>query len=310
MNILFVCSGNNRDGISPIVKSQGECLIRAGVQLSYFPVAGKGILGYANAIGKLKKRLRKTPVDLLHAHYGLCGWVAHLAKPKRVPLILSYMGSDILPQTWMAGFNRLLQNKADHVIVKSKNLADLLKRKDGVSLIPNGVDLELFVPMAKEESRKILGLDAIGPIVLFLGDLRDKNKNIQLLEKAIKTIPASNIILLAPYPIPSAQVPVYLNAADALVLSSLFEGSPNVIKEAMACNCPIVATDVGDVRWVIGDTPGCFISGFSPEEMALKLKNAIAFKNRTAGRERIRQLELDVASASRKIVAIYQSLLH
>jgi len=306
MKILFVCGGNNLLGVSPVVKAQGESLIKAGVNLEYFVIKGKGFAGYASAILKLRKQLKKNRVDLIHAHYGLCGWVAYLAKPIKIPLILSYMGSDIASRTLLAKINRAMQKRADHVIVKAINLGNLLKRKKGVSLIPNGVDLERFVPQSQEAAQKKLGLSAECKIVLFLADPKDKNKNFKLLEKASKLIQNPNILLLAPYPLASLQIPLYLNAADLLVIASLSEGSPNVIKEAMACNCPIVATPVGDTRELIGDTAGCFIADYTPEDMALKIKRNLDFGKRTTGRARIMKLGLDSDSIAKNIIALYE----
>jgi glycosyltransferase involved in cell wall biosynthesis len=279
------------------------------VNLEYFVIKQKGFAGYAIAILKLRKWLKENRFDLMHAHYGLCGWAAYLAKPKKIPLLLSYMGSDITPRTLLAKTNRALQNRAEHVIVKSANLAKMLRRKDGVSLIPNGVDLERFVPRLKEDARTSLGLSSEGKIVLFLANPKDRNKNFQLLERAFKLIQSAGILLLMPFPLEPMQVPLYLNASDVLVSASLSEGSPNVIKEAMACNCPIVTTNVGDVCEIIGDTPGCWITDFTPDEMAAKIKNALDFGKRTVGRERIVKLGLDSAAIAKKIISLYESQL-
>lgn len=285
-------------------------MAKAGVSLDYFFIEGKGLSGYATAAGRLRRRLKSDAYDLIHAHYGLCAWVAYLAIRKRIPLVVSYMGSDISAPGPLSRFNRMLHHRVDHVIVKSGNLRSLLHKKQGVSVIANGVNLDLFMPMDKDTCRIKLGLDLDRKLVLFLGDPHDRNKNRPLLEKAIRIIDDSDIILLQPYGLEHTQVPLYLGAADVLVLSSISEGSPNVIKEAMACNCPIVATDVGDVRLVLGDTPGCFISGFSPEDMAQKLKLAMAFGGKTGGRERILQLGLDGVSSGDKIMSVYREVLN
>lgn len=100
-----------------------------------------------------------------------------------------------------------------------------------------------------------------------------------------------------------------MNAADVLLLTSRYEGSPNVIKEAMACNCPIVATDVGDIRWIIGDTEGCYLTSFDPGDVASKLQLALKFGRRTRGRERLIELGLDSVSVAKRIVQLYQDVI-
>ena len=100
-----------------------------------------------------------------------------------------------------------------------------------------------------------------------------------------------------------------MNAADLLLLTSLWEGSPNIVKEAMACNCPIVTTDVGDVRTVFGNIEGCFISNFDSDDVANKIERAILFGLRTEGRKKIIDNELDSGSIAKKIIDLYQKSL-
>ena len=105
---------------------------------------------------------------------------------------------------------------------------------------------------------------------------------------------------------------LYYNAADLLLLTSKHEGSPNIIKEAMACNCPVVSTDVGDVRWVIGNTKGCYITSSNPVGVAQKVMLALEFSeknSRTKGRERIMELGLDSDTIAAKIIAVYKKVL-
>ncbi|MFW5983504.1 MAG: glycosyltransferase, partial [bacterium] len=90
------------------------------------------------------------------------------------------------------------------------------------------------------------------------------------------------------------------------------EGSPNVIKEAMACNKPIVSTNVGDVEWLFGNTEGCYLSDFNPENFAKQLEKAICFsetKGETKGRDRIIELKLDASSVAKKITEVYREVL-
>ncbi len=98
---------------------------------------------------------------------------------------------------------------------------------------------------------------------------------------------------------------------DILLVTSRWEGSPNIVKEAMACNCPVVSTDVGDVRWLFGDEPGYFITSFEPDDVAEKLLLALKYSEvygRTNGRQRIINLELDSNSIAKKIISLYQNV--
>lgn len=318
MKVLFICSGNNRLGVTPFIKSQGESLIEAGVEIEYFVVSRKGFIGYTQAIIKLNRYLKKSPVNLIHAHYALCGWVAYWVKTKRNPLVLSYMGSDILPVNSGKGVakailtraNRFLQKKVDHVIVKSENLKNVLNVKSNLSVIPNGVNINQFKPFSREECRRRLGFENDKKIVLFLGDTQDYNKNYKLVIDAIHLLPKGNMILVSPFPVDPDQVPFYINAADVFILSSFSEGSPNVLKEAMACNCPIVATDVGDVRWIMSGVKGCFMTSYSPEDMAINIKLALDFDKKTIGRERIMKLGLDSGAIAKRIISVYEAVLN
>lgn len=103
-----------------------------------------------------------------------------------------------------------------------------------------------------------------------------------------------------------------MNASDVLLFTSKWEGSVNVVKEAMACNCPAVSTDVGDVRWVTGNTDGCFISNFKPEDVADKITLALQFskeKCRTNGRERIIELGLGSETIANRILVVYNNVI-
>lgn len=178
--------------------------------------------------------------------------------------------------------------------------------KKKLDIIPNGVTI--FKPINKKIARKKLDLKLDEKYILFLGDRNNERKNYRLLESA-QSFCKENYKILNRYPVPHEKVPIFLNACDVLVLTSYKEGSPNVIKEAMACNFPIVSTDVGDVRWVFGEIEGCYISSFKPEDVAEKINTALKFGKRTKGRERIVELGLDAESVVAKITEIYQSLI-
>ena len=120
---------------------------------------------------------------------------------------------------------------------------------------------------------------------------------------------SDEVELINPYPVAHSEVPKYLNSANVIAVCSYMEGSPNVVKEAMACNCPIVATAIGDVEWVLGDTSGCYLSSFDPKEYAEKLKLALQFseiQGRTKGEERVKELGLDSETIAKRVVEVYK----
>ncbi len=112
-------------------------------------------------------------------------------------------------------------------------------------------------------------------------------KNFNLAKQAYDIVKSDGFVLVKMENIPHNDVPLWMNASDVILLSSLWEGSPNVIKEAMACNLPIVSTDVGDVKEVVGDTEGCYICSYDPKDVANKIKMAIDYGKRTNGQKRI-----------------------
>lgn len=318
MKILFVCSGNSIVHIAPFIRSQAESLKKKKVEVDFYTVKGKGLWGYIKNILPLRKFLRKNRYDLIHAHYALTGWVSILANMGKLPVIVSYMGCDVYGDynkngkriissyinIWSA---KLLQPLVDRVIVKSANLEKYIYMKRKCSIIPNGVDMGVFKPVSKEKSRLLLDLPLNTRYALFLANPHDPRKNYVLFQRALSSEILSEIQPLTPYPIDHTQIPHYLNAADLFVLCSFNEGSPNVIKEAMACNCPIVSTDVGDVREVIGKTEGCFISSFDPNDFAEKIKSALDFDKRTTGRTDIAHLEEGIIAD--KIINLYHEVL-
>jgi len=199
----------------------------------------------------------------------------------------------------------------DLSIVKSEEMLSKVRTKK-VALIPNGVNTNLFKPKSKEEARQKLSIDSRVRLAIFVSDPSRVEKNFLLAEKAVKSIDNQNVLLLPLFGLDHKNLVDYYNAADVLVLTSFHEGSPNVIKEAMACNCPIVSTEVGDVKWVIGETEGCYLASFDPQDFAETIKLALDFSEkhgRTNGREIIIELGLDSETIANKIINVYKKVL-
>lgn len=311
MKILFISSGNSKTGISPIVKSQADSLIKAGVDVDFFTIVGKGFKGYLQNVVPLKNIIKKNKYDLIHAHYSLSAFTATFAGCR--PLVVSLMGSDIrLKGVFALGVKICSFFYWDAVIVKSRDMADHIGIRN-VEIIPNGIDISLFQPGNKADAAKKFGWNLQKQHILFAANPSLSVKNYDLFEKAYQLLPISgNCELHYLDDVPHHDVPFYMNASELVVLTSLWEGSPNVIKEAMACNCPVVATDVGDVTWLFGDQPGHFLAEFDAHDVANKIKMALDFAKttgKTQGRERIIKLGLDSENTAKKIIKLYETVL-
>lgn len=338
MKILFVSSGNNKTGISAVVKAQGESLVKSKIQseskidVDYFTIVGRGVYGYLKNIIRLRKYLRNRKFDLIHSHFFLSSVVATLSNPKY--LVVSLMGSDAYTSNIWNFLIKLFHNRWDTTIVKSEKMKAILGLDD-LYVIPNGVDFEKFYPIDRQTAREKLGWNK-KRYVLFASSPNRPEKNYQLASEAVgglnnNVVGDETVELVTLENIPHDKINYYLNAANVLLMTSNYEGSPNIIKEAMACNCPIVSTDVGDVGWVVGKTEGCLlISEKSLEGMASqneqretndnerisetseKLKEALEFSEqvgRTNGRERIIELGLDSETVAKKIISIYKKIV-
>jgi glycosyltransferase involved in cell wall biosynthesis len=322
VKVLFVSSGNSTNfDIAPFIRSQGESLKAQGIDVKYFTVSGKGLSGYLRSAYELRQFLKKHEFDLIHAHYTLSGWSAVLAFPKQ-PVVLSLMGTDAygdyidvnkikLSSRYLIFLTYLIQPFVNAIICKSRHIESFVYLKKKSQVIPNGILLEK-IDGDNQDFKNELELNPEKKHVLFLGNIKSRRKNFQLVETAVDIINSDKISIIAPYPVSHDQVIKYMKSVDVLVVPSLMEGSPNVVKEAMACNCPVVATKVGDVAWLFGDEPGYFLTGFDPADVAEKIRMALAFgeeTGKTRGRERIRQLGLDSETVARRIVDVYETVL-
>jgi glycosyltransferase involved in cell wall biosynthesis len=309
LKVLFISSGNSGQ-ISPIVKAQGISLKEIGIEVEYYLIQGKGIWGYLKNIPSLRRYSKMKNIDVFHAHYSFCGFAAALAGCN--PLIVSLMGSDakgnFLFKFCIKFFMRFFWS---HTIVKSQDMIDSLGIKNA-SIIPNGVDLNQFKPDEKNLCREKLGWELNKTHLLFAANPTRWVKNFNLVEKAFNSINDKNIELHTLVDVDFGKMNDIYNASDIVLLSSYWEGSPNVIKEAMACNKIIVCTEVGDVKEVFGKTPGTFLSGFETIEFRDAMHQAIDFHSNQLsgrGRDRIKELKIDSINIAKKIQIDYQRIL-
>src|SRR5205085_10774535 len=164
-------------------------------------------------------------------------------------------------------------------------------------------------PLPRCEARAALGWKQDGYYVLFANDPGIVRKNFALAQAAVERLQARGICaeLVVANGLPQTQVVQYINASNALILPSLIEGSPNIVKETMACNVPVVATNVGDVAEVIGSTKGCSVCDSNPEALAAGLEQALLLRGPTTGRRDIQHL--DSVTVAQQVIAVYTQVI-
>jgi glycosyltransferase involved in cell wall biosynthesis len=298
-------------------------LIGLDIDILFVDRALAGVRAYLSLERKLRKMVAESNPDVVHVMYGgvMADVVTRSVRDR--PIVVSFCGSDLLGETCsgfvrklIAGYgviaSRRAASRAAGVVVKSKNLRDALPdtvNPGKIRVIPNGIDLELFKPLDRGACRRRLGWSANGFHVLFPANAGNPVKRYDLAFASIEAakrrgIPAEIHQLRG---IPHDEVPLWLNASDVVLLTSSHEGSPNVIKEALACDLPIVSVDVGDVRERLEKIKGCYIALPEFQDLGDKLTLVFADSRRIAGRVSVQELSLKhVALRLRKL---YDELL-
>jgi glycosyltransferase involved in cell wall biosynthesis len=301
-------------GYGSFVQAQMESLRPLGVEYQTLFINGRASRwNYLRAVAELRRRLRAGRFDLVHAHFGLSGWVARCQR--RAPVVVSFMGDDVLGCPRRDGsitlFGRLLKisgfllaRRVSAAIVKSAEMQSRL-RLPTARVIPNGVDLDLFRPLDQTEARQKLGLDPRKKFVLFPYDPAEPGKRFDLIEAAVERARQSvpELEILQARGVPREKMPFYMNAADVFVLASVSEGSPNALKEAMAVNLPVITVDVGDACDLVGSTEGCFQVLRDADNMASRIVEVCQRGMRTRGRERASRWSME--NAANAIVEVY-----
>ena len=220
-------------------------------------------------------------------------------------MVVSLHGSDALVGWIEPLISRVVCALADATIVVSKAIA---QRIPG-TVIPCGVDLALFQPKPRTAARQRLGLLPACKYILFPFDPARRVKRFDIASGTIKELAARNVELLTVSNVHYTEMPWYYSAADAMILCSDSEGSPTSVKEALACNLPVVSTDVGDVREIVRGIAGTEIVEQSPVSLAAGLRRVLnrppdfVFDGRTA-MERYSQQK-----AVEAIVAVYRRVI-
>lgn len=292
------------------VRDQVQALRRAGVEIDVLFINGrKNRFNYLWGLFRLWWMLLRKPYHLVHAHHAISGFVARLQF--MYPIVVTYHGGEVRDHacTWLKIPGRCARRLFDWVIVVNKDEKELIFNNDSqVIVIPCGVDFDRFQPAPQDAARAQLELPTEKTLLLWAGEHWQPEKNLELLEASLhilkQCLPDVELVLVSGKP--HSVIPTYMNACDVLVLTSWSEGSPMVIKEAMACNVPIVSTDVGDVAEVIGEVEGCYLTEPNPEDVADKLFKVLKRNQRTHGRDKIRYL--GSGPVTHRIIEVYNKL--
>lgn len=293
--------------------------------VEYFLVKGN----YIGAVKALKAKIREFRPDIVHAHFGLAAITAELQA--LVPVVTTFHNGETLNKK-VNFLSSLFSLRAKHVIYVAQHIRDLSYFKaKSYSIIPCGVSLEDCFLMDKAEARRKLGWSDDKKYIMFGGAFSNTRKNYALLKEAVDILnhqfetinhKSAFIECIEMRELSRYDCILRMNAADLFALPSHSEGSPQALKEAMACNCPCIATDIADVRQLFGDEPGHWIlrnprktherwdgDENSLSEMVQLLNDALQFEGRTKGRERILELGMSNEQVAQKIVNIYNDIL-
>ena len=298
-----------RPALGTFVMDQVESVRKEGVEIDVLLINGwKNKLNYLWGFFKFWARILTRRYDIIHAHYVFSGIIARTQFI--YPVILTHHGVETL-RGWQSFPSRIITRLVNKVIVRTSEMKYKLGCQKA-EIIPAGIDFDLFKPIPREEARQKLNMltsDKKLVLALWGGGEERLVKRLDVIKSAIDIAKATDplIELVVVTDKPHSEIPYYMNACDALLLASNAEGSPNVVKEAMACNLPVVSVPVGDVPELIGDTEGCYLCSQDPSDIADKLLRVLRKPSRTNGRDKIQHLEL--ANVARRIISIYQEVL-
>lgn len=295
------------------VKEQIDSLYDVNVESEVFFINGRelGKKAYFTAIFELNILLKNKDYDILHCHHSFSAVILLLTfRFSGHKKILSYQNDP--DKEGGGGLYKIMSFFMNGIILKNFKNPFLTKK---TFYLPNGVDLNFFKPSNQLKSKLALNLNPDKDYVLFMDSYKRRSqKRIDRFNKVIEILKGDleykNVEPLILTNTPRKEIPTYLSASSLHIITSDFEGSPNSVKECLACDTQVVSTPVGNVKDLIGDIPGCFISNnFDPVELANLAAKALLIKS-FSGRKYISKKELDISTVAKKLKSIYEEIIY
>lgn len=299
----------------PFLMNQIESLEDHGVECDIVGVPGqfyandedftrRSVWDYAKFYPKVLSNI-SDDYDIIHAHYGLTAPFA-LAQPHR-PVVLSLWGRDLFGP--ISPITKACVKLCDEVIVRSDEMAQELDEE--VHVVERGVDIDKFSPKNQDIAQQEVGWDPNKKHVLFPYSPKRSKKNYPLAEEVIEEVKQKHQARVELHTIhnePHEKMSYYMNAADVLLLTSRprSEGSPNTVKEALACNLSVVSTPVGDVESLLKGVENSFVCE-NKQEIIKNISQILEEGPHSNGRDKIK--DLTWSKTSEQLITIYQKTL-
>jgi teichuronic acid biosynthesis glycosyltransferase TuaC len=289
------------------VRDQVDEVRKRGVEVDVFAFP-PGRREYLPATRRLRALLRRQRFDLVHAHYGLPGWCARLAGAR--PLIVTFHGTDVHHPV-VGALSRRLARRVDLIAAVSRSLFASgggvdhgLPLVPGAAVLPCGPDLARFAPRPRAEARSRLGLDPEGRYLFFPANPSRPEKRH---DRAAELAAACGAELLSGGSIEPERMPLWLNAASAVLVTSDYEGFGLAAVEALACEVPVLSTPVGIAPYLLGDVEGCLCAPFEVGSWAAVAEAHLAAADpRVAGAERA--ASLSASRMAERLLAAYRDI--
>lgn len=268
------------------VRDQVEALRRLGdIEIEVYAVPPDGPRAYLHAARDIRRHYRHSRFDIVHAHFGLSAWPALFAPSRR--RVVTLHGTDLAHPRSRAITLAALRFY-DLIATVSYELGASVPqwtRRREVAVLPCGVDVDRFQPRSRTEVRAVLGLDPHASYLLFPSDPGRREKRYDRARQLAGEVPL--LVLKNTDP---EQVPLWVNAANAVLIPSEREGFGLASLEALACDVPVLATPVGIAPEALEGIAGAYCGPFDPAAWQKALEPHLAVDDsRISGRERAEQ---------------------